>query len=172
MSAEDAVRLSIRPGALDDLAGINSVYNHFVAETPATFDIVPISAAERAAWFGQFGGEGPHRLWVAAVGSHVVGFAYSKEFRQRQAYETSIETSIYLDPGSTGRGIGTRLYSALFEALENEDLHRAYAAITLPNAASIALHEKCGFHSIGTHDEVGRKLGRYWSVRWYEKSLP
>jgi len=172
MSNENTAQYSIRSGTANDLPGINSIYNHFVTETPATFDVVPITAVERASWFEHFDDTGPHRLLVAEVESRVVAFAYSKEFRQRQAYETSVETSIYLDSLSFRRGIGTRLYSSLFAALEEEDLHRVYAGITLPNVASVALHEKCGFHSIGTYGEVGRKFGHYWSVAWYEKNLP
>jgi phosphinothricin acetyltransferase len=69
------------------------------------------------------------------------------------------------------RGVGRALYDALFEALETEDVHRAYAGITLPNDASVGLHERFGFRPVGVFDEVGRKFGRYWSVGWYEKDL-
>jgi phosphinothricin acetyltransferase len=84
---------------------------------------------------------------------------------------TSVETSIYLAPEATGRGMGTDLYAALFAALAEEDLHRAYAGVTLPNTASVALHRKFGFRSIGVYREVGRKFGKYWDVEWFEKPL-
>jgi len=168
----DREPLSIRAGEPADLPAINAIYNRFVVETPVTFDVDPVSEPERARWFGQFARSGPYRLLVASRDSAVVGFACSKEFRQRKAYETSVETTIYLDLDHVRRGIGLRLYTALFDVLADEDLHRAYAGITLPNTASIALHERCGFHAVGTYDEVGRKFGRYWSVGWYEKALP
>jgi len=163
--------LSIRPGSRHDIEEINAIYNRFIVEAPVTFDVVPFTIAQRTAWFAQFAEHGPHRLRVAERDSHMVGFACSSEFRHKQAYETSVETTIYLDPEACGRGIGTRLYSDLFRSIESEDLHRAYAGITLPNAASIALHQRFDFRAIGTFDEVGRKFGRYWSVQWYEKQL-
>jgi phosphinothricin acetyltransferase len=172
MSSEDRDEVLIRPGTPGDLVGINAIYNRFVVESPVTFDVNPVTIEERTSWFDQFDTDGPHRLMVSAQNSQVVGFAYSKEFRQRRAYETSVEPSIYLTPDASGRGIGTLLYTALFEALADEDLHRACAGITLPNDASIALHEKCGFRPVGTFEEVGRKFGRFWSVRWYQKDLP
>lgn len=89
----------------------------------------------------------------------------------KQAYDSSVETSVYCAPGATGRGIGRGLYSALFGALSGEDVHRAYAGIALPNPASIALHERFGFVQVAYFSEQGRKLGRYWDVAWFEKAL-
>ena len=125
----------------------------------------------RRPWLAQFAETGRHRLFVADVDGEAVGFASSHGFRPKGAYATSVETSIYLAPGSTGRGIGARLYDALFDALAREDVHRAYAGITLPNAASTTLHERHGFARVAVFDEVGFKHGRYWSVAWYEKRL-
>jgi len=101
----------------------------------------------------------------------VAGYASSSRYRIKPAYETSIETSIYLAPEATGKGIGTKLYAALFDALRGEDVHRAYAGISLPNPASIALYEKFGFKRAGLYTEQGRKFGRYWDVAWYEKAF-
>jgi phosphinothricin acetyltransferase len=67
--------------------------------------------------------------------------------------------------------VGSALYGELFKILEGEDVHRAYAGITLPNPASVALHRRFGFREIGVFREVGRKLGCYWDVAWYEKPL-
>jgi phosphinothricin acetyltransferase len=162
----------IRPGSAADLAALNELYNHYVVQTPATFDVTPITRPERELWFGHFDDRGPHRLLVAEERGRLVGFACSKEFHARAAYATSVETTVYLAAEAFGRGTGTRLYTKLFELLEAEDVHRAYAGITLPNEASLALHRKLGFAAIGTWDEVGRKFGRYWSVCWLEKRLP
>ena len=101
----------------------------------------------------------------------VLGYATSSPFRPKPAYSTSVEVSVYCAPEAAGRGIGTLLYKALFEALEGEDLHRAYAGIAQPNEASARLHARFGFRHIGTYEEVGRKFGRYWDVAWYEKKL-
>ncbi|GAA3789195.1 hypothetical protein GCM10022206_31330 [Streptomyces chiangmaiensis] len=82
-----------------------------------------------------------------------------------------MEVTVYLAPRATGRGVGTRLYSALFASLTGENLHRAYAGVAQPNEASVRLHERFGFRHIGTYREVGYKFGRYWDVAWYEKEL-
>jgi len=96
-------------------------------------------------------------------------YASSSPFRDRQAYRTSVETSVYLDPRWLGRGIGTKLYRALFGGLSGLEIHRAYAAITLPNPPSVSLHHRFGFREVGVLDEAGHKFGRYWSVLWMER---
>jgi phosphinothricin acetyltransferase len=161
----------IRPGVESDLADLTEIYNHYIRETAITFDLEPFRAADRRPWFEGFHKEGRHRLFVADDDGRIVGYACSHRFRDKGAYETSVETSVYLRSGCEGRGLGTALYDDLFHSLESEDVHRAYAGITLPNAASIALHERFGFRLIGVFEEVGRKLGRYWDVAWYEAHL-
>jgi len=163
--------LLVRPASESDLGQLNDLYNHYVRETHITFDIAPITMARRLEWFDHYDVVGRHRLLVAVADDHVLGYASSSPYRPKEAYETSVEASIYLAPDVTGRGIGTALYSHLFDELDGEDVHRAYAGITLPNQASIALHEKFGFTHVGTYSEQGRKLGRYWDVAWYEKRL-
>ena len=109
---------------------------------------------------------------VAERDGDMLGFASSSPFKKRPAYNTSVETSIYLEPDAMGGGVGTTLFGALLELLTaDERLHRAYGGIALPNAASIALHEKFGFQLAGTYREVGYKFDKYWDVAWYEKDL-
>jgi phosphinothricin acetyltransferase len=83
----------------------------------------------------------------------------------------TVETSVYCGPEATGRGVGTALYTALFDALKDEPLHRAIAGATLPNDASVALHRRFRFEPVGVTHAVGYKLGRYWDVAWLEKAL-
>jgi phosphinothricin acetyltransferase len=161
----------VRPAREEDLAAINDLYNHYVAETHITFDDEPVTMEARREWFGHYAQTGRHRLLVAVEGEDVVGFASSSRFRPKPGYLTSVETSIYLAPEATGKGAGSRLYTELFRSLEGEDLHRAYAGIALPNPASIALHERFGFKRVAMFTEQGRKFGRYWDVAWYEKPL-
>lgn len=163
--------MEIRPAVEQDLDQINDLYNHYVREAPATFDIEPLSLDARREWFSQYADQGRYRLLVAARGNDVVGYAASGRFRPKRAYETSVETSVYLRAGETGRGIGMRLYSELFKLLEGEDLHRAYAGITMPNPASVRLHERFGFKQVAYFSEQGRKFGRYWDVAWFERDL-
>jgi phosphinothricin acetyltransferase len=170
-SRPDAGRLEIRSGSLADLASITEIYNHYIRETAITFDIEPFSAEERSSWLDQFSEEGRYRLVVAEEAGRVVGYACSIRFRPKAAYAPSVETSVYLDPDAAGRGIGTRLYTALFDRLRSEDIHRAYAGVTQPNPASVALHRRFGFRSIGIYHQVGRKMGRYWDVEWFERPM-
>ncbi len=164
--------ISVRSARLDDLADLTRIYNHYVRETPITFDLEPFSIEARRSWFEAFGENGRHRLVVATrEGGRIEGYAGSAPFRPKGAYATSVEVTVYVRPGATGSGIGTRLYAELFARLAREDVHRAYAGITLPNAASVALHRRFGFRSVGIYREVGRKFGRYWDVEWMEKEL-
>ena len=161
----------VRFARRDDMPALNELYNHYVESSPVTFDIEPVELAAREAWFTQFAETGSHRLLVAESEGTLVGYACSHAFRAKRAYETSVETTIYTAPGHGRRGLGTALYSALFDALEGEDVHRAYAGVTLPNEASLALHRRFGFRPVGTFEQVGRKFGRWWSVQWLEKPL-
>jgi phosphinothricin acetyltransferase len=164
-------KLTVRAASEDDLGSINDIYNHYVIQTHFTFDVEPISIEARREWLEHHGTSGRHRVLVAVSDEAVMGFASSSRFRPKPAYETSVETSIYLAPDMVARRAGSRLYEQLFKVLEDEDVHRAYAGISLPNPASIALHERFGFKRVGHFTEQGRKFGRYWDVAWYEKPL-
>ncbi|WP_327403363.1 GNAT family N-acetyltransferase [Streptomyces sp. NBC_01288] len=176
MSSE-RTEVQVRPGVESDLDALTDIYNHYVGETPITFDTVPFTPEERRPWLLSHPEDGPYRLKVAVDGTfqgnsqRILGYATSSPYRTKPAYSTSVEVTVYLAPDAAGRGIGTLLYKALFEALADEDVHRAYAGIAQPNEASTRLHERFGFRYIGVHREVGRKFGRYWDVAWHEKDL-
>jgi phosphinothricin acetyltransferase len=162
----------VRQGESGDLPPLTDLYNHYVRTSPATFDLDPVSLDSRRQWMSRFADTGPHRLLVAIDGGEIAGYATSGKLREKPGYLTSVETTVYVHPDRQGRGIGTRLYAALFAALAGEDVHRAYAAIVIPNAASVGLHERFGFLPLGMYREVGRKFGRYWDVQWFERPLP
>lgn len=162
---------AVREAREADLPRINEIYDHYVLTSASTFDLEPSTDDERLAWYGQFATVGPHRLFVAEEGRIVMGYALSHQFRSRKAYDTTVETTVYCAPDATGRGIGRLLYAALFDAISAEDLRLAVAAITLPNDASIALHERFGFTLAGVMHNVGRKFDRCWDIAWYEKRL-
>lgn len=163
--------LELRAGVASDLPALVEIYNHYIRTTAITFDVEPYTIETRRPWFAKFALTGRYRLLVAVQGGKLLGYVCTGTFREKAAYETSVETSIYLRPEGTGRGIGRRLYAALFEALCEEDVHRAYAGITLPNQASVALHERVGFALVARFGEVGRKFARYHDVAWYERAL-
>ncbi len=163
--------MNVRPCEEDDLDQLNEIYNFYVRSSPVTFDIEDITMDSRREWFTHYAATGRHRLLVAVEDDVLIGYASSSPFRPKRAYETSIETSIYLRDGCSGRGVGTGLYEALFDAVAGEDVHRALAGITMPNAASVALHTKFGFRQVAYFTEQGRKFDRYWDVAWFEKEI-
>lgn len=160
----------IRPAVRSDLPRLTEIYNHYVVHTPVTFDIRPWQVDERVAWFEQFALTGRYRLLVAELDGQVAAYAGTTRFRPKPAYDTTVETTIYCAPESTGRGLGGKLYDALFRELEKEDVHRIVAGFVPPNPASEALHKRFGFRLVGVFRENGYKLGRYWDVCWMERA--
>lgn len=164
--------IAVTPATASDLVGISRIHDHYVEFSPSTFDLEPKTIAWRREWYSTFGEHGRYRLLVARGPEGVVGYASSSPHRPKGAYETTVETTVYVASGHTGRGIGSALYQALLAELETEDVHRACAGITLPNPASVRLHERCGFRRVGTFTDQGRKFGRYWDVAWFERPVP
>jgi phosphinothricin acetyltransferase len=166
--------LVVRPAVLSDLPALTDIYNHYVINTTITFDLRPFAPEERRPWFEEHAG-GRHRLLVASPTDDrdgaILGYATTSRWRPKAAYETTVEASVYCRADAIGRGVGTELYGALFEAIGNEDINRIVAGISLPNPASVALHERFHFRQVGVFTGVGRKLGRYWDVAWFERAL-
>ena len=161
---------SVRPAVDGDLAAIGEIYDHYIRTSHATFDTEPAGVEQRREWLAEHAG-GRYRIVVAVGAGRVIGFARSGRYRPRPAYDTTVETSVYVDPGFVGCGVGDALYRTLFDALEGEDVHRALAGIAQPNPASVALHERFGFHRVAHFSEQGRKFGRFWDVDWYERAI-
>lgn len=161
--------IRIRTAERSDLARITEIYNHYVLNTPVTFDVEPYAVEQRETWFSQFAPTGRYRLLVAEEKGIVVGYVGTTRFRPKAAYETTVETTVYCAPEAVGKGIGRQLYAALFEASRGEDIHRFVAGYALPNPASEVLHRKFGFKVVGVFSENGRKFGKYWDVCWTER---
>jgi 2-haloacid dehalogenase len=162
----------VRPATVDDLEAITEIYDHYILNSAATFDVETVTAEQRRGWFDHYAHTGPYRLLVATREGSVVGYATSSRFRPRPAYDPSVEVTVYVAPHAGGKGIGSLLYQQLFADLRAEDLHRAYAAIAQPNPASVALHRRFAFREVGTLRQVGRKHGQWWDVLWMERALP
>ena len=153
-----------------DYPELVSIYNYYIENTPITFDLVPYTIESRTPWFEQFEPNSRYACFVAVEEGRVLGYANSSRFRPKAAYGTSVESSVYLHPDATGRGLGHRLYETLFDYLaQRQDVHKIYAGVTLPNDASTALHERVGFERCGLFKEVGYKFDQFWDVQWYEK---
>lgn len=160
---------TIRPATADDLPRLTTIYNHYIEGSHVSFDVEPWTLEKRRAWFAKYAETGRHRVLVLETDDGVVGAAWSSPFRPKEAYDTSVETTIVLDPAVIGRGLGRLLMTALLDELSHEDVHRAYAVIALPNDASIALHERLGYRLLSIQDDVGRMYGTYWSTALLEK---
>jgi len=172
--AEPMSDIAIRPAVLHDLPALTDIYNHYIVNTTITFDLAPFKLSDRRAWFDDHSPAGRHRLLVAvdeATADTVLGYASTSRWRPKAAYETTVESSVYCRVDAVGRGIGTRLYEALFESIGAEDVHQIVAGVSLPNPASVALHERVGFRRVGVFEHVGRKFGRYWDVAWFQRPL-
>jgi phosphinothricin acetyltransferase len=163
-------QVKITAGSEDDLGAIVGILNYTAASSIARFETRPVSVADRRDWLGQFSAAGPHRLVVARGGDQVLGYACSQRYRDLEAFRETVEVSIALDAGSRGQGVGTALYSALFDSLAVEpSVHVALAGIALPNDASVALHRKFGFTEVGTFREYAIKNGQYISSVWMQR---
>jgi len=157
----------IRAATAADAPSIATIYNWYVAETVITFEEEPVPATEMAARIASC--QGP---WLV-LEDHgaLLGYAYGKPYHARSAYRFSYESTIYLHHDAVGRGHGLRLYGALLDALTAVPVHRVIGAIALPNAASVALHERLGFVKTGHLSEVGHKLGGWVDVGYWCREL-
>lgn len=152
-----------------DAAACAVVYGPYVRDTVISFEDEAPSEAEMRRRIEATCARYP---WlVAEEEGRVVGYAYASQHRTRAAYRWAVDVAIYLDSGQHRRGIGRALYEALFERLTGQSFRMACAGITLPNPASVALHEKLGFQVVGTYRQIGWKAGHWHDVSWYQRQL-
>jgi phosphinothricin acetyltransferase len=164
--------LIVRAARLQDLPALTDIYNHYVVHTAITFDLSPFTPEERRPWFDAHGTTGRYRLLVATnADDRIAGYATTSPWRPKPAYQPTVESSVYCAPAAVGQGVGRALYAALFDAIAHEDVHRIVAGVSLPNPASIRLHERCGFERVGVFPAVGRKFDQYWDVAWFQRPL-
>jgi phosphinothricin acetyltransferase len=161
-------RVRIRAATVDDAWTIATLYAPHVEASYASFEEMAPSTEEMARRMA----DPPALPWlVAECEDAIVGFAYAAHHRVRPAYRWSCDLSVYLAADSTGNGIGTALYARLVPLVRDLGHVSAYAAIALPNAASVALHRAQGFEQLGTFRDVGFKLGEWRDVAWFHLPL-
>jgi L-amino acid N-acyltransferase len=157
----------------DDAAALRGIYNLEVAEPSVTFDLVERSLADQLEWIDQHRGPFPALVAIAddptlgtpgARGEPIAGFASLSPFRDRPAYATTVEDSVYVHRAARGHGIGRRLLEDLLVVALDGGFHSVIGRIVGINDSSIRLHESCGFHVVGVEREVGRKHGRWLDV--------
>ena len=165
--------LIIRAAADADLPQLADLYNHYILNTPATFDTEPHTVEQKREWFAGYADSGPYRVMVAVEpDGRIVGHSYSSALYPKAAYDSSVATSVYLLPGEVGRGLGTRLWDALYAELRQvPELHQLFALITLPNDASVAMTESRGYKLSGVWKEAGRKFDQYWDVGIWQRPI-
>jgi phosphinothricin acetyltransferase len=163
--------LQVRLAQAGDAQALMDLRNHYVATSSATFDELPMTIDSTVAWMARFEDRGPYRLLVAVQANRLLGFASSQRYRDHPAFDKTVETSVYVNAGVAAKGVGSALYSALFEHLGQQTLHRAVVGIALPNEASVALHRKFRFTTVGVFDEYACKNGRYISSVWMQRPL-
>lgn len=150
----------VRPIIKSDVEAVTKIYNHYVNHCVATFEETSISAGEMA---NRIATIERHKLpWLVIVEhEQVLGYAYAAPWKARSAYRYAVEVTVYLAPNVGGRGLGFQVYCALFEALKQLKVHNILAGISLPNEASVRLHEKMGMTKVAHFPEIGYKFGRW-----------
>jgi L-amino acid N-acyltransferase YncA len=159
----------IRLAVPNDAAGVQAIYAPVVRETAISFELEPptiteirrriVKTLERWPWL------------VCEQDGNVFGYVYASEHRTRPAYQWSVDVSVYVHANARRSGVGQALYCSLFSLLALQGFYHAYAGITLPNPASVGLHESLGFQPVGVYRAVGYKLGAWHDVGWWQLTL-
>lgn len=157
---------NVRP---EDAEAITAIYNEYVTQSTISFETEPLTVAAMEERIRRLAADFPYFVYETETG--VIGYCYVHLWKERAAYNHTLETTIYLAAGHTGQGIGAQLMCRLIEECRRQGYHALVACITADNKRSIALHEKLGFHRAAEYREVGRKFGRWLGVVDYELLL-
>lgn len=162
--------VTIRPATANDAGSCAALYRPYVTDNWVSFETEPPGAGEMTSRIRSYGAS---HAWLIAqdADSELLGYAYGSPHRTRAAYGTSVDVAVYVSAAHARRGIGRALYGALLPLMRDKGAHAAFAGIALPNPASIALHEACGFTPVGIYHEVGWKLGAWRDVGWWQRLL-
>lgn len=160
---------SVRTATTADAAQVAAIYEPSVVSAATSFEYDPPGPAEMAARIAAT--LRSHPWLVVERDGQLLGFARAGQFKERRAYQWSVEMSVYVRAEAHRGGVARALYTALFEALVAQGFYRAYAGVTLPNPASVAFHESCGFTPVGVYHAAGFKFGAWHDVGWWERPL-
>lgn len=155
----------IRPATPSDAAALAAIYNPYVTGTIISFETAPVAEEEMAARIAA--GLQGFPWYVREEAGELLGYAYAGPWKAREAYRFAVETTVYVAPEQARKGVGTSLYQVLLPELRRRGCHTALGGIALPNPASVALHERCGFRQVALLPQVGWKLGRWVDVGYW-----
>ena len=152
-----------------DAAAIQAIYSPYCESSAVSFETITPSIEELKDRIRRISSQFP---WlVGEHNGHILGYAYGSRHRERAAYQWSVDATVYVSHESHRNGLGRGLYTGLFRILALQGYYKVYAGITLPNPASVGLHEALGFKPVGIYPGVGYKLGRWHDVGWWQLSL-
>ena len=164
-----ASSVETRLAVLDDAAAIRDIYNREVTGSAVTFDLVPRTLEAQRAWLAAHAGA--HPAVVAVDAGEVLGFGALSAYRDRPAYATTVEDSVYVRHDARGRGVGHAILAELVRLATAHGFHTVMARVVGSHEVSIALHRRCGFELVGIEREVGRKFGRWLDVALMQRLL-
>lgn len=161
--------VEVRPARPEDASALLAIYGPYVRGTAISFEARVPGEEE----FSRRIADGLERYpWIVCmIHDQVAGYVYAGKHREREAYQWCCESSVYIRDEHKGMGLGVALYGLLFQCLRMQGMKNVYAAITLPNEASVRLHEKCGFRQFATFENIGFKLGAWQNVGWWKLQL-
>lgn len=152
----------LRPATPADAAATAAIYNHEVTTSTVTFDLVTRTVEEQAEWLGARAGA--LEVVVAEIDGEIAGFASLSPYRDRPAYRTTVEDSIYVHPDHRNAGVGRALLAEIVDVARRRGFHSVIGRVVGGHSASIRLHASLGFEQVGVEREVGRKFGRWLDV--------
>jgi phosphinothricin acetyltransferase len=153
-----------------DAAQCAAIYAPYVSDSVISLEEQPPDAGEMA---DRIEGISARYPWlVAEEGGAIAAYAYASQHRDRAGYRWAAEVAVYVGDGHKRKGVGRALYRSLLALLARQGVRRVCAGIGLPNDASVALHESCGFQLVGIYRGIGWKRGAWWDVGWWQLDLP
>lgn len=160
----------IRHISVSDTQSIADIYNYYILNSTVTFEEEKVTIDEIAERIKEV--QSADLPWLIAENdSEILGYAFAKKWKERSAYRFAVEISVYVKHTEHGKGWGSLLYEALFDELADTDIHTAIGGITLPNEASVGLHEKFGMKKVAHFHEIGYKFGEWRDVGYWEKNI-
>ncbi|WP_298556342.1 GNAT family N-acetyltransferase [uncultured Algibacter sp.] len=159
----------IRPFHIKDTEELLDIYNYYVLNTVITFDIKPLTLIIFQEKLTRIDKDFPFLIFEE--NDEILGYTYGSKWRPKPAYNQTVETTVYIKNGYGGKQIGSKLYKALLDILKSQNYHVVLGGLTLPNEASVKLHEKFGFEQVSHFKEVGRKFDTWLDVGFWQLKL-